>query len=109
MAKTIEFDYEGEHYILEFTRRTVRDMENEGFSLSAMRNRPMTMYPMLFAGAFKCHHKRTPKDTIDRIYKQLKDKEELAEALATMYNGALDTLFDEPEENEKNVEWKSNF
>ena len=63
MAKIIEFDYEGEHYTLEFTRRTVKDMENEGFSLSAMRNRPMTMYPMLFAGAFKCTtsgHRKTP-------------------------------------------------
>ena len=49
---------------------------------------PAMMYPMLFAGAFKCHHKRAPKDTIDRIYKQLKGKEELAEELRAKAVGA---------------------
>ena len=30
MAKTINFNYEGQHYVLEFSRRTVRQMENNG-------------------------------------------------------------------------------
>ena len=31
MAKTINFTYEGKDYTLEFTRRTIRQMEDEGF------------------------------------------------------------------------------
>lgn len=109
MAKTIDFEFDGETYTLEFTRRTIKDMENEGFSLSAMSARPVTMYPRLFQGAFRCHHRRLDSDKIDRMYKSFVNKEELAEKLAIMYNDALDTLFDEPGENEKKVEWKSNF
>lgn len=109
MAKTISFKFENTEYTLEYSRRTVRDMENEGFSISALRNRPVNMYPVLFAGAFKCHHKGIKKETVERIYKLLPNKEELAEALVTMYNDALDTLFEEPGENEKNVQWKTNF
>ena len=109
MAKTISFEFENTEYTLEYSRRTIKDMESEGFSISAMRDRPVTMYPLLFAGAFKCHHKGIKKDTVERIYKRMPNKEELAESLMTMYNAALDTLFEEPEENEKNVEWKTNF
>lgn len=109
MAKTIEFEYEGENYTLEYTRRTIKDMESKGFSLAGMTKMPMTMYPMLFAGAFKCHHPQLKQSVIDSIYKHLSGKEALAESLVDMYNSSLDTLFDEPEEGEKNVKWKANF
>lgn len=109
MAKTLSFDFEGEHYTLEYTRRTVKEMEDEGFTISAIRNKPLTMFPMLFRGAFKCHHKRVKKETVDLIYKRFTNKEELVEKLVEMYNEALDSLFEEPEENEKNVRWKTNF
>lgn len=108
MAKTIEFTYEGETYTLEFTRRTIKDMENEGFSLRALRDMPANTFPKLFAGAFRCHHRKISKELVEKMYKSLSHKEELAEKLAEMYNSALDTLFEEPEEG-KNVEWKSNF
>ncbi len=109
MAKQISFQFEGENYTLEFTRRTVKEMENEGFSISALRDRPVNMYPVLFAGAFKCHHKRIKREKIEQIYKKLPDKVSLAENLVEMYNDALETLFEEPEENTKNVQWKANF
>lgn len=109
MAKTISFEFDNTEYTLEFTRRTVKDMESEGFSLSAMRDRPVTMFPLLFAGAFRCHHRGIGKEQVQRIYKALPNKEELAESLYEMYNGAIDTLFEEPEDNEKKVQWKTNF
>jgi len=109
MAKTLTFEIDNTEYTLEFTRRTIKDMESEGFSISAMRDRPMTLFPKLFAGAFKCHHKGTKRETIESIYKRLPRKEELAESLMAMYNDTLDTLFEEPEDTEKNVEWKTNF
>lgn len=109
MAKTIEFEYDGDSYTLEFSRRVVKDMEKEGFSLQRLRDYPLNMYPQLFAGAFRMHHRKLNKEKIEEIYNHFTEKEALAEALATMYNSALDTLFDEPEDNEKNVKWKQNF
>lgn len=109
MAKTISFDIDGQHYTLEFTRRTIKEMENEGFSISAIRERPINTFPMLFSGAFKCHHKRMKTEDINRIYKSLTNKEDLIQKLVDMYNEALDSLFEEPDENAKNVQWKANF
>ena len=109
MAKTIEITYEGEVYTLEYTRRIVKDMEDGGFSLAAMNNKPVTMFPILFAGAFRCHHRKLRKEKVEEIYNHLVGKEDLAEVLLEMYTEAIDTLFDEPEEGEKNAQWKSNF
>ena len=109
MAKTLEFEYQGENYTLEYTRRTVKEIENRGFSIRALRDRPMTMYPMLFEGAFLCHHRKVKEEVVNAIYKDMPDKERLAEKLVEMYNSALDTLFDEPEDESKKVEWKTNF
>ena len=110
MAKTIEFTYNDEDYVLEFTRKTVRDMESEGFSFRKMQDAPATYLPKLFEGAFKCHHRKIKKELVNEIFSRITGKEDLMESLVEMYNSAVDTLFDEPEESEKNVEWKkSNF
>lgn len=110
MAKTIEFTYNDEDYTLEFTRKVVRDMEAEGFSFRKMNDAPATFMPRLFEGAFRLHHRKIKKELINEIYKHIPDKQDLMEALVEMYNDAVDTLFEEPEESEKNVQWKkSNF
>jgi hypothetical protein len=75
-----------------------------------MREYPMNYYPALFEGAFRCHHRKVKKELINEMYKRFPDKEMLAEKLVEMYSSALDTLFEEPEEDdEKKVEWKPNF
>ena len=63
MAKTINFTYEGKDYTLEFTRRTIRQMEDEGFVARNIDDRPMTLLPALFAGAFKAHHRFVKQET----------------------------------------------
>ena len=66
--------------------------------------------PRLFEGAFRLHHRKVKKELINEIYKHIPEKQDLMEALVEMYNDAVDTLFEEPEESEKNVQWKkSNF
>ncbi len=109
MAKTITFDFEDETYTLEFTRRTVRDMEASGFRLNDIKDKPMTAYPLLFKGAFKCHHRRVDDAVTDKIYASLTNKEGLIEKLVEMYVDTMNTLFEEPEESEKNVQWKASF
>ena len=52
MAKTIKFSYKGVDYTLEFTRKSIEIMEHKGFVLSDISEKPMTILPTLFRGAF---------------------------------------------------------
>lgn len=110
MAKTLEFNYKGIDYTLEFTRRTVKKMEADGFVVGEIADKPMTLLPELFAGAFKAHHKNTKIETIEEIFSKLPDKKEkLLPALAAMYNEPFETLMSEPDENAENVEWVTSW
>lgn len=107
MAKTLSFTYEGKDYTLEYTRRTVRQMEESGFVASDIDKKPMTLLPQLFAGAFLAHHKFEKQMTIDKIYAALPNKDELVGKLAEMYNDPISTLMDEPTEG--NLTWTANW
>ncbi len=108
MAKQIHFTYDDKEYTLEFTRRTVKQMEDEGFIVRDIDVRPMTLLPALFAGAFKAHHRFVRQEVIDQIYDAMPDKEALIGKLADMYNEPLISLMDEPDEG-KNVDWMANW
>ena len=109
MAKTINLTYEGKDYTLEFTRRTIRQMEDEGFVARNIDDRPMTLLPALFAGAFKAHHRFVKQDTIDAIYANMPNKDKLIEKLAEMYNEPILSLMEEPEDTAKNVDWMTSW
>ena len=109
MAKEIHFTYDGKDDTLEYTRRTVQQMETEGFSISKVTETPAISIPMLFAGAFKAHHKWMKPNVIEEIYAQMPNKDKLIERLAEMYNDSLATLMDEPDESAKKVSWETNW
>ena len=109
MAKTINFTYEGKDYTLEFTRRTIRQMEDEGFVARNIDDRPMTLLPALFAGAFKAHHRFIKQETIDAIYANMPNKDKLIEKLAEMYNEPIMSLMEEPADTAKNVDWMTSW
>ena len=110
MAKQIVFTYEDKEYTLEFTRRTVKQMEDEGFVAQDIDRKPMTLLPALFAGAFKAHHRFVKQDVIDKIYAGMPRKHELIGKLAVMYNDPIVTLMEEPDEKAvKNVSWEANW
>lgn len=109
MAKQLTFTYDGKEYTLEFTRRTVAEMEKKGFVAADITEKPMTTLPALFAGAFLAHHRFVKEDVINTIYSKLTKKEELIGKLAEMYNEPILALVDEPEENEGNVNWTATW
>lgn len=109
MAKQLKFTYNGKEYTLEFTRRTVTEMEKKGFIAAEVENKPMTTLPALFEGAFLAHHRFEKKDVIDAIFAKLTNKEELIGKLAEMYNEPIMALVEEPEENEGNVSWTASW
>lgn len=109
MAKQIIFSHDGKEYTLEFTRRTIKQMEDEGFVARNIDDRPMTLLPALFAGAFKAHHRFVKQELIDEIYSHMPNKEDLIGKLAEMYNEPIQSLMEEPEDTAKNVEWMASW
>lgn len=105
MAKTITINYEGTEYTLEYTRRSIQEMEKNGFVAQDVEKRPMTVIPELFAGAFLAHHRFVKKDVIDKIFSRLKDKVKLVETLSEMYAEPFETLLEDPDESEGNLDW----
>ena len=109
MSKQLKFSYNGTEYTLEFTRRTVEQMEREGFVAEEVKTKPMTMLPTLFAGAFKAHHRFVKPDVIDEIFSKMTNKTDLIGRLAEMYNEPLAALVDEPAESSGNVTWTQSW
>lgn len=109
MAKQLTFTYDGKDYTLEFTRRTVAEMEKKGFIASDITDKPMTTLPALFAGAFLAHHRFVKEDVINDIYSKLTKKEDLIGKLAEMYNEPILALVEEPEKAEGNLDWTATW
>lgn len=109
MSKQLKFTYQDKEYTLEYTRKSVAQMEKSGFVASNIEEKPMTTLPALFAGAFLAHHRFVKQEIIDEIFSKLTNKSELIGKLAEMYNEPLMTLIDEPEEAEGNVDWTASW
>ena len=109
MAKQLKFTYNEKDYVLEFTRRTVTEMEKKGFIAAEVENKPMSTLPALFEGAFLAHHRFEKKETINAIFNRMTNKEELIGKLAEMYNEPIMALIEEPEESEGNLNWVANW
>lgn len=107
MAKQLTFTYDGKDYTLEYTKATVKTMEQKGFVAADISTKPMTVLPALFNGAFLAHHRFEKQATMDAIYEKLSDKQSLIEKLAEMYNDQVAGLMEEPTEG--NVTWVASW
>ena len=105
MSKQLRFTYQNKEYCLEYTRKSVEAMERKGFVVSDIENKPVTVLPALFAGAFLANHRFEKQEVIDEIYAKMTNKSELIGKLAEMYNEPIAALIDEPEESAGNVDW----
>lgn len=109
MAKQLKFTYNDKEYTLEFTRRTVSEMEKRGFVAADVEKKPMSTLPALFAGAFLAHHRFEKKEVIDEIFSNMTNKEDLIGKLAEMYNEPIMNLIEEPQKSEGNVQWTASW
>ena len=107
MNTKIEFDFNKEHYVLEYTRESVALMERQGFVVDELVKKPMLMLPLAFEGLFYKNHRRINKKKIDEIYENFKDKDKLLETIGNMLNECYESLTKNEEgENEGNITWK---
>ena len=97
-------DKDGNEYVLEFNRKTVLNMQNNGFVLDLDKLYKTTRE--LVSGAFKMHHPWLKWEQIEEIWKyQGKVRGELLGYLASMFSKpALDLMGDGAEEDEAEPE-----
>lgn len=106
MAKKITIPYGNKTYTLEFTRKTASALERNGFVIGEIGEKPVTMIPMLFRGAFLANHSTVKNETVDKIYEGLRNRTALVEVLVEMYYDAYATLLDGDEDaDEGNPGW----
>ena len=112
MAKQIILSYEGTEYTLEFTRETVAKLESRGFVVDDLDKKPVSTYPVFFAGAFQAHHRFLPKNKIDEIFDEVNNKLELISMLAEMYREPIEVMFglnEKEGETQGNADWTGSF
>ena len=99
----INFDFNGTHYCLEYTPKSISVMESWNFDINDLERKPQTRVEQIWNGALLEHHRKVVGDgkAMD-IYRAIKNKEALLEKLAEMYKNALAYL---TEDDEGNVEW----
>ena len=101
----ITLTHNDKEYTLEYSRQSVKTMEQQGFVLDEISSKPMTMIPLMFQGAFIKNHKGIKRSLMDEIYKDIHNRSELMEALMEMYADTLSSLMDDSTEDLGNVTW----
>lgn len=109
MARTVSFTYKNVNYTLGFNRNTAVFLEQQGFTVDGMENKPNIFVPMLFNASFAQYHRGVKRNLIDEIYEKLPNKRDLLRVLLEAYVETSNTLFDEPESgDEGNLMWEQN-
>lgn len=104
--KQITFTCDGVDYTLEYTVKSIRKMEQEGFDFTKMENMPINVPYELFRGAFIARHNYVPKEERDRLYELLVNENEegqnLLECLSEMLKDEIEFIASKPKGN---VNW----
>lgn len=99
----IEITYNKKTYDLEFDKETVTMLENRGFDINKVTERPTSQFPILFWGAFLKHNPKIKKGETDLMLGHFKDVPGMVSALIDLYNEPANKMFDEPEEDDPNA------
>lgn len=108
MSTTITVTYNKQDYVLEFSRNAVKQMEQQGFVLDQIGDKPMTMVPLLVYGAFMKNNKGIKRSLVDEIYEHISDKvgdgeNGFIQTLLEMYAETVNTLTDNNSVDEGNA------
>lgn len=113
MATQITVTYKKKDYILEFSRTTAAQIEDQGFVLDQVSEKPVKMIPLLVYGAFLKHNRNIKRNLVDEIYENLIGKagdentQGFIAVLAEMYAETVQSLTDSNNADEGNAAvWK---
>ena len=100
MSTKINVSYKDKEYTLEFSRTTAAQIEEQGFVLDQITEKPVKMIPLLVYGAFLKHNRGIKRSLVDEIYENLVNKagdeetQGFIAVLAEMYAETVQTLTD---------------
>ena len=113
MSTKITISYQKKNYDLEFSRTTAGQIEDQGFVLDQITEKPVKMIPLLFYGAFLKHNRGISRKLVDEIFDNLVNKSGedgetgIIGILAEMYAETVQTLTDTKPADEGNLAvWK---
>ena len=113
MSTKVTISYQKKDYILEYSRTTAAQIEDQGFVLDQISEKPVKMIPLLVYGAFLKHNRGIKRNLVDEIYENLIDKagdeetQGFIATLAEMYAETVQTLTDSTNVDEGNrAVWK---
>ena len=112
MSTIITVTYNNQSYDLEYSRNAVKAMEQQGFVLDQIGDKPMTMVPLLVYGAFMKNHKGIKRALVDEIYDHIVDRvgdgeNGFLQTLLEMYAETVNTLTENNSVDEGNAAtWK---
>lgn len=107
MNTKIKLTHEGQEYILEFNRMTIKMLEGTGFKLEEFLDKPMTNIELAFTAAFVKNHPNTKQNVIDNIYAECKNKNALIATLSKMINECYESLLVEPKDDDSGkIQWE---
>ena len=106
MNRYINITHNGETYKLEFTRDTIKLLEQQGFNYEDFITKPMTNIELAFTAAFIKNHPKIQQITIDEIYDGCKNKDKLIANLRVMIDDCYESLLREPEDDSGNTTWE---
>ena len=103
----IRYEYNGVNYVLQYTRASTALMETAlDFKVTKMEDMVVSSVQKLFHGAFIANHSEVSEELIDEMYGLFSDKKGLFVALSKMYAEVINSLYDEPEQGQKNITWE---
>ena len=113
MSTKITITYQKKEYVLEYSRNSVKQLEQQGFVLEQVAEKPATMIPMLVYGAFLKNNQGIKRALVEEIYQNLVGKvasdggEGFISALVEMYAETVSSLTVNTPSDEGNVAtWK---
>lgn len=113
MSTKITVTYNQNEYVLEYSRQAVKQMEDQGFVVDQIGDKPMTMIPLLVYGAFMKNNRGIKRSLVDEIYENIVDKigsdgaDGFINTLLEMYAETVTTLTDNGSADEGNAAvWK---
>lgn len=113
MSTKITLTYKNNDYVLEFSRATAKQIEDQGFILDQLGDKPATMIPLLVYGAFMKNNRGIKRAMVDEIYENVVNKvgddkqEGFINILGEMYAETVSTLVgDAPVDEGNAATWK---
>jgi hypothetical protein len=100
----LEVTYKNRTYTFGFSKQTAANLEEAGFALEKLTDKPNLMVPMLVYHAAVANNPGIKRKLVDEIYEEIDDKSGFIAALVEEYGKPTEALFASKEQG--NATWK---